>query len=355
MMSRMRPRARRSGNFWNLGSAVLLVAAAACGSPRDRPQLRLAKPAAENQDASVLASGRPLLDASEIDSVSMALVGLGVNLADTTHGQLPVVSYILPKLADFAQLIRCPSDASLGDLLKADLGQPDPAKALQRFVANDYWRTALDNPFCSLITESFSKGGQASFVDEFAATGSYRYLARACVSASRVKDKSSGDSVKECSIWVAFSPELANYRNTRESEQAAAAEDIRKVRDRADALGRKIHDLAGRAQAQLAECSKAGAKEPSDSPAHARLQKVLDYGLDLGRDLIDSPEIKNILRNVSVSEISQALKDVFASPKDYPVSCTAAEQSRLEAEHARSELDLLVRQHAGLIGGAMNE
>jgi hypothetical protein len=334
-----------------LGLGALLVG---CSGIADKPDIRMANDVGSMRGSgSQYAGPRPDIDAADLDSVAFSLVGLGVGLGDNPKGQVPIISYLLPNLADFAQVLRCRDDADLGDLLQIDIGQTDPAKALDRFIRVDYWDLAIRNPFCKVISESFSRPGQVSFVDKDADSGSHRYLVRACASASRIRGSGSYESPKECSAWVGVSPALVNFKRGNAVLPASTVEDLRTVADRADALGRKIHLLAQRLDAETKACEERAQREKLAAAMRPiGLAEVLSFGMDLGRDLIEVNDpystTADVLNSINPTQVSTALKNVFSDPQEFSKTCTAAERARAEGEALRVELELLRKQHKEL-------
>ena len=179
---------------------------------------------------------------------------------------------------------------------------------------------------------------------------------------------------------MALSGPLLSYRNDRIAGERAEFARVRAIRDQADALGRKIYLAAEGVERELRACEVSSQQNKANAKLREKLFSVLGQGIDLGQKLLAesaSEAVEDVVSQVGPvsstaspaattepaatqsatqsvmlvdgAAIGKALSDVFASPRDYPVSCTAAERFRNEGETARIELDLALKQYPSVL------
>ena len=77
----------------------------------------------------------------DLDKPDLKVTGVTAGLVSFMNSQAPVVSYFLPKKADYIELIRCDCNTKLlgttTDLENLDLG--DPKVGADEILINDYW------------------------------------------------------------------------------------------------------------------------------------------------------------------------------------------------------------------------
>jgi hypothetical protein len=244
----------------------------------------------KNANSDLVIVQRPTITDETINSDDLVLSGLGVGLASDYSGSIISVNYSMPKLADYAQIIRCRGNAAIDNLWDLDIGTADRKKAWEQFLTKDYWSKALAHTNCFTATEGFAKQGSASYFDIAAPNGSYRYVARACVN----KERFSGKMPKSgfaCSAWVGVSAKgTGDYTNTKSEKQQLAAKQQQERRDKIDALGRRMSYLHQKAEIENKKCSKIKSDSEIEIKRRAESKKILTEGIELGAKLATEVE-----------------------------------------------------------------
>lgn len=166
---------------------------------------------------------RPKVSRFSLDDQKFNVVRLAVGLQSFVGSQTPVLSYKLPRDADYVEILRCEHNTilsggvnpiSLADLELSGLSEFEKG---QLYRSSDYFKIAEDSNSCELVSDGHL--GEA-FLDSFSPSGDHRYLVRSCVTPTRLedRDKLSG---RNCSRRVAISDELT-HTNTRKDKELEA-------------------------------------------------------------------------------------------------------------------------------------
>ncbi|MCY4380948.1 MAG: hypothetical protein OXC40_05220 [Proteobacteria bacterium] len=101
--------------------------------------------------------------------------------------EYPVIDYMMPKKADYIEILRCQASLELLDVsgitIREVLVLPS-RKATQSMIVSSLWRQALDSRNC--VSVGFKFSAHSVFTDTTATSGSYYYLARACVRLAKI-------------------------------------------------------------------------------------------------------------------------------------------------------------------------
>jgi hypothetical protein len=327
---------------------------------------------------------RPVVNGETLNSDDMVLSGLGWGLTDQYRRSIPTLNYVLPKLADYAQIIRCSYDTAIEDLWDVDLGTADRKRAWGKFFALDYWALSEKNFRCAFVTEGFGKQGQASYLDLTAPTGEWRFIARACVNKERFSGSNAAKHI--CSVWVGVAPRpLAGYTNTFSESKAREANLLRERRDKLDAIVRRLVYITEAAALAEEKCVREGKKAVDNKAKREAMAAILATGVEAGvkiaKDLEaaaskgndgegsdpvsptgsagpigpsgqtgptstmtltgDDPKAPSgfNIQNLSVDAkgLGDAFKLLFTNIKDFPTSCT--EEQKIRGEGVVLELE----------------
>ena len=215
-----------------LASALFM----ACDEPADAPRSLQGAPAAtakpEPPDSAGSASQEALatddprrtyrrhqISRFEIDDPKYLPTSLAVGFKDFIGSKLPILSFRMPKDADYVEIMRCRDTANIatgtGTVPLGDVGlSPDAAEQMR---TNDFFRAAEETSGCEVISL-----GEVSnlFQDSYAPTGSFLYLVRACIATQRLLDVDQL-SKRHCSRQVAISSTLSYQNKRREQENQA--------------------------------------------------------------------------------------------------------------------------------------
>jgi hypothetical protein len=299
-----------------------------------------------------------MISALQIDDSDFRVNGLVVGYQDYMSGETPIVKFLMPEKADYIEVIRCSENAiirtsthSLDDVV---IGSTSLEEERRIFVSNDFWRAALElTNQCVLVSENNTS---REFFDVRATSGSWRYLARSCVSPDRLTDKELTSS-RNCSRHVATA-KIFNFKNQRIATENAALEKVLKFRDHVDGLGREIYFLTLALNNALAACNDAETERLVRLKRKEAITKIAGIGISLGLELSlpasGFPAVKAGEKTWSQlwsetwnsrdaiagqgAQITQALQWLFSSPNDYPKTCTKAKEIVSIADTKRSEL-----------------
>ena len=123
------------------------------------------------------------------------------------------LSFDLPKIADYAEIIRCDSNVNLGlnTIGLGDLSEIIVANTTGE-IFEDYFKAAENHPDCILVSTGTKIRPNDFFYDPQAPNGNYRYLVRSCVFPQRIKD-TEHYTKKNCSRQIGISNEFMEYKN----------------------------------------------------------------------------------------------------------------------------------------------
>ena len=190
-----------------------------------------------------------------LDDEKFNVVRLAIGLQTFLESQSPVVTYKLPRDADYVEILRCKHDTILNagatpvSLVDLELSGLSEFQKGQLYRSNDYFRAGEDSNSCELITDGHL--GE-SFIDSFSPSGSYRYLVRACVTPKRLVDTEKLTK-RNCSKRVAISSELV-YTNERKAKEQKYLRLASAFASRIDATTSAMRALAEEGNRSLEEC-----------------------------------------------------------------------------------------------------
>ena len=229
---------------------------------------------------------RPKVSAYEIDDKKFSLVQLTVGLQTFMTSETPVISYKIPEMADYVEILRCKSDMSglsgLQDLEMSDMSEADKA---QDYRSKDYFVTSEADHNCELITDGHS---QPDFFDSFAPSGSYRYLVRSCVSPKRLTHQEDL-SARNCSRRVGISSELADFTNNRKQKEKEALKLTAAYGAKIDATTNAMRHLAGTANIVLDECEELNRQRLITKKIREAWVTIFAAVLEVGTELLTIP------------------------------------------------------------------
>ena len=384
---------------------ALAVASVGCSAPAPTTNAKTKMNAltSDSQDLGNLKlNPRPIVSAETLNSDDMVLSGLGVGIASQYSGSIISVNYSMPKLADFAQIIRCRADAALDNLWDLDIGTANRKTVWAAFLTKDYWQLASQNYQCQLATEGFSKQGAATYLDITALSGDYRYIARACVNKERFSGKVP-ESGFPCSSWVAVAATPINGYVNRKSAIAQAADRMaRERRDKIDALARRVVLLTEIAALEQEKCDQSNVEAEKRKARNEAMSDIIGSGIEAGLMLVqqidaefgksgsdsatnptnaenpssaanpsgsltlalaDKRELKNSngfnlnFQNIAVSgaELAKSINLLFTKPTDFAVDkCPAQIKAMEEGNITKLELDAASKAYGDSVKAQVN-
>lgn len=310
---------------------LLTTSLLACNSPGGTPPKAVKKENA-NLTASTVKSR---ITSQELDGATMRLNLFNVSYNEVSRFKFPIISFSFPEKADYVQLIRCRSDAKLGDLENIEIGATNTSSADQKYKTTDYWKNISGAFGCAVISTGVSVD---KFVDYFASDGNWVYVGRACVHQSRVPTDSPEPTVSACSRQVSKSIELRGYINREKSISQEKKAEMMAQRDKIDSLGRNLVYKAKLLDTEISRCESERSSNLVSQKRRAAIGKLLGIGVGLGTKLIEDKTTKAVLGGLDVGGI---FKDLSASsadflPKDF---CPAAERLGNEIEIDRQVME----------------
>jgi hypothetical protein len=329
-------RALRNGNFGKnilrLSAIAVLALLAACDET-SQVRSQSAKRNASNLSASMVKSR---ITAAEIDGAPMRLNKFHVSLFEFSRFKYPIISYEMPDKADYAQIIRCRADAKLGDLGNIEIGATNTKEADEKYKTYDYWKTISTTFGCVVVATSVSVD---KFIDFFASDGSWVYVGRACVQASRLPADSSEATLSPCSRQVSKTMELPSYKNVEKAISAEKKQQLMTQRDKIDSLGRNIVYKAKALDNEINRCESERGSNRASQKRREAIGKLLGIGVGLGSKLIADQATRSIIGGLDVGGI---FKDLSAQAGDFlPADfCPNADLLAKELEIDKQQLEV---------------
>lgn len=317
-----------------LSLLLLCFALAACNDTSARKPRNIATAKTSSSLAATQVKSR--ISAAEMDGASMRLNLFNVSYVESSRAKFPIISYSFPEKADYVQIIRCRSDAKLGDLDNVEIGASNTSVADEKYKTADYWKNISATFGCVVLSQGVSVD---TFVDYYSNDGSWVYVGRACVHESRLPLDSAQTTVSRCSKQVSKTQELRGYVNRLKSISAEKKAEALAQRDRIDSLGRNIVYKAKQLDTDISRCeAQRGANQVSRLRREA-VGKILGIGIGLGTNFIDDPATR---RRVSGLDVQGIFKDLSAQAEDFlpPDFCPAAERLAKEIEIDKQQMEI---------------
>ena len=290
-------------------------------------------------DMYLTAEPKAVVAGAELDSLAMRLNGLRVGMQEYARSKSPVVAYFIPQKADYIQIVRCDHDAlirgALDNLNDVDLGSVSTADESRIFQMNDFWNAAMLNPSCKVLSAHVE---DKEILDNAAPSGSYRYVARACVYADRLVQAENLVG-RVCSRQVALSPVLADFINERAVAENDALAAQLKWKEKIETLGGAISAATLALNTALKTCDTLEADREARVKRKAALTTLLGSGVSVAAKLLNPANegLTSVEKAKTVwqeradvkaegQKVGQVLMWLLTSVKDFPKSCTVAEQ-----------------------------
>lgn len=299
-----------------VGLLSLCFVAGAC-APTVKPSVKAGS--ATNSERSNPTANSSLNSAKDnvtpevLESGAMRLNMAGVQKYEFGQHSFPIVQFVMPPQADFVQVVRCRSDANLGELTQIEIGSNNTAAANSRYMEKDYWKKVAENSFCAYITTGTSIN---SVIDFYANTGDYVYVARACIEKSRLTITDGSDDTNFCSRQIAVTSVFRGHVNREKQVSAEIKESLRAQRDKVDAMGREMVYLAKQADQQLSECEQRRFSNQVSQRKRQALGKLLGIGINLGAQMMGEGLGKSIVSGIG-SNFESIFKGLTAQVGDF--------------------------------------
>lgn len=294
---------------------------------------------------------RSPVSALEIDELGMRIDAFRVGLVEFMQSQTPQVEFVIPEQADYVELLRCREDAvAIRSLLNVEMSVANAVAVVRNMRETDFWKDASTSQSCLLISPSVSQNG---YFDASAPTGTWRYVARACVQQERLIDKEIMGT-RNCSRMVGVSTSLRDFKNARAERENKSVDDMRTALAKADGIGRQIFFQTIEFNNSIALCEKNKASNDKAEKHFSAIAQIIGAGVSLGATLLTaSPQgssIESLWNNRNVilgrgNEIGGVLSGLFINPSDYSNSCTSAEKIRDQIRLNAVELKLAHQEY----------
>lgn len=328
-------------------SIFSLVLVSCSEAPTPAPRVEKEEVDKNNEDSTDLAKLsaielRPNVSAFMLDSAQFRLNGLVVGKQTFMDSEVPVISFFRPSRADYVEILRCRASAVIeggGDYVdEADLGSATIEEETAIRNAGSFWKAGLEAG-CKLIGENIAD--EETFLDWSAPTGSFKYLARACVDPSRLTE-TEFLSNKVCSNQVMSSNKLNGYVDKREAKVVKALAEAELERAKISGIGRTIYYETVAMNNALTTCQKKEKKRLIKAKRKAAITSLVGMGVSLGGSIAtmtmtgatSAKEIfagmwkeRNKIAGAGMS-IAGMLNNITAGFDDYTLTCTKADEHR---------------------------
>ncbi|MBI2603206.1 MAG: hypothetical protein HYW48_09125 [Deltaproteobacteria bacterium] len=277
---------KRPGSLRNTETPILLVALLliSCRTKRmEVPEEPLAKPSLaglallSEEDV----SAPRMVHAIKLDDIDFRVSGVRVGEQVFLQYKTPVLTYEMPAIADYVEILRCPSDRII--MGGADILEDVERKAMTAeeetriFRANNFWEMAVQTSGCILVASSYS---DPFLADSFAETGTYFYYLRACINPKRLIGFETFTTTN-CSRQVTRSVEYKHV-NERDRLELLALQKASRLRQRMHGLSRQIVAGTQIFGQTLLDCQNRKGKQVVDNEQKEALRDIITFAGGIG-------------------------------------------------------------------------
>ena len=165
---------------------------------------------------------RPQVSRFALDDTRFLVTSVALGLKDFISTKSPILTYTIPRDADYVEVMRCLSSANVATSIdNVTIGDIALGADTRSFRTADFFRAAEETDGCEMISLGEISG---VFQDTYAPTGTFAYLIRACVAEERLTDRDQLTK-RVCTKQIAISEEIT-YKNKRLEQELQA---LRKV------------------------------------------------------------------------------------------------------------------------------
>lgn len=284
----------------------------------------------------------------ELDTAEFQVTKLAVGLKDFVDSKSPFVTFSPPPRSDYIELIRCENNVHLSggttpiSLRPEFLAGKTEEELSDYYSAANIWRAATVHPKC--VHVSLGEVG-IEFVDSFTPSGSFIWLARACISPGRLLEKTLGSD--SCSNRVAVSPPRLDYVNNRDRKEDETRRSVAEYSSKMDMNAVAIRSLALDYHREINLCEQREHKRMVDLEYKKAVVQlagtILEVGLEVKtwtwatkangarvsgiRQVATHPgDAFGLLMALGGWAFAPMLINLFSSEYDFPRSCAVAEQ-----------------------------
>lgn len=275
---------------------------------------------------------RDPVNPADLDSSLFYPLGLVVGLETYLDAKSPILSYAIPKQADYMEIIRCDNKTvietgvesiSIQNLSTSSLPQSQK-DALYR--GNDYFNLALINKDCTQLSLATT---DATFSDTFAHSGNWFYLVHACVNPTRMMNVGQSSN-RNCSRQVAISAPLLDYVNARDDKINNALEKENIATSSIMSISQKICESAEQYAKALDTCATTEQERAEAKKKRDALAQLIGSGIELGIAVLTmGPGVfGNIFHFMFLGgsfTFAVILKNIMSSAGDMARTCTDAD------------------------------
>ncbi len=275
---------------------------------------------------------RDRVNPADLDSSLFYPLGLVVGLETYIDAKSPILSYTIPKQADYMEIIRCDNKTvietgvesiSIQNLSTSSLPQ---SKKDALYRGNDYFNLALINKDCTQLSLATT---DATFSDTFAHSGNWFYLVHACVNPNRMMNVGQSSN-RSCSRQVAISAPLLDYKNLRDDKINNALQKENVATSTIMSISQKICEAADQYAAALDTCATTEQDREEAKKKRDALAQLIGSGIEFGIAVLTmgSGVFNNILHFMFLSggfTFGVLLKNIMSSAADMPRTCTDAD------------------------------
>lgn len=222
-----------------------------------------------------------MVHAIKLDDIDFRVSGVRVGEQVFLQYKTPILIYEMPPIADYVEIIRCPSDRII--LGGAHVLEEVERKAMTAeeetriFRINNFWEMALQTSGCILIASTYS---DPFLADSFAETGTYFYYLRACVNPKRLIGVETFGTAN-CSRQVTRSVEHSHV-NERDRRELLALEKANRLRQRMHGLSQQLVTNTQIFGQTLLECQQRTGKEVVNNDQKEALRDIIIYAGGIG-------------------------------------------------------------------------
>ena len=240
------------------------------------------------------------VSALDLEGARFAIEYLTPGYQQYLNAETLVLTFDRPIDSDYVEILRCRSDVIINtgivliDFKDWALNGMTENEKISMYSAGDVFTMALAEQGCTYLNEASL---EENIPDSWAPSGSYRYLATACIAPNRLTDTHLY-SKRNCSRRFALSP-LVHYTNKRKEDEKAAIHDLETVRSGLDILASTLGEQAFTLIEAMDTCERREQQRAVATELKNSVLQLVGASIEIVLELIDFCESRGLFKSAA--------------------------------------------------------